>query len=198
MMRSRPRSRARADALLELRLGETEVDLPAGTDGTRHGFAMHALNAGISLDLFPGDLFTKALFIVDDLSFAGPLTLSRDGATARTFDLNPDDGGKLSFAITNQPTLSFSPVKKLDLRMTTDHAVLGDKVPTFDVSRILLDGKVVPTASPDRIKLSDSTFQLDTKPAEHGFAATVGQCVTGTENTAANPPFVQWSVAACP
>lgn len=180
-------------ALLELRLGETEADLPAGTDRTRHGIAMRALNANILLTLFPSDLFT-----VNDLSFGGPLTLSRDGTTAQTFDLNPDDGGSLSFSITKQPALGFSPEKKLDLRMTTDHAVLADNAPAFDVSRILIDGTVVPTASPDRIKLVDHTFQLDTEPAGHGFAAIAGQCITGTDNTAANPSFVEWSVAACP
>jgi hypothetical protein len=176
---------------LALGLGETALALPAGTDGKRHGFAAHGLSGDVDLHLTPEDILSAINF-----SLAGPLVFTRDGAAARTFDLNPDDGRQFSFAFETEPALTFAPETKLDLRMTADHAVLGDPAPAFDVSQILLAGAVSATPAPDRIELDRGTFAITTVPAGHGFAASAGQCITDAVTTA-NPPFVQWSVGAC-
>jgi hypothetical protein len=174
--------------LVTLALGATALELPAGADGKRHGFAMAALTGGAQLDPFPDTAIS-----VTDLSFGGPLTITRDGATARTLALDPDDGNKLSFAVSGVKTFSFVPLSKLDLRLTVDHAVLGDTAPAFDVSQILLDGTVAATAAPARVELQDGSFRIDTVPAGHGFTAAAGQCITDSVTAT-----VQWTVGACP
>lgn len=185
---------------LELGLAETTVEFPAGADGKRVGIHLAGLTGDAALERPPLQLD------VANLSLGGrPATISLDGATARTIDLNPDDGGALFLAINRDDpspdtgvafnTLHTDP--KLDLRMTADHSVLGDS-PLYDVSQILLDGLVRATASPDRIELRSGTFRIDTSPTGHGFTAAAGQCITGSETTgASSPPFIQWTVGAC-
>jgi hypothetical protein len=170
-------------------LGQTTIALPAGADGKRHGIAVPRLDLGMPLE--------NGKLELAQLSFGGPVTILRDGTPARTIEINPDDGDPLSIEVerTTTDVLHFAP--KLDLRMTTDHAVLGDTpAPAFDVSQIVITGAIEATASPDRVELTDGTFDLDTVPAGHGFAATAGQCITNTASTA-SPPFVQWTVGAC-
>ncbi|HEX4420084.1 MAG TPA: hypothetical protein VH165_19350, partial [Kofleriaceae bacterium] len=184
---------------LELGLAETAVELPAGVDGKRLGIHL----AGLTGDAALGE---PPLQLAANLSLGGrPVTISLDDATARTIDLNPDDGGALFLAIdrddpspdTGAAFDTFHADPKLDLRMTADHGVLGD-APFYDVSQILLDGLVRATASPERIELRSGTFRIDTTPAGHGFDASAGQCITGIEATApSGSPFTQWTTGAC-
>jgi hypothetical protein len=92
-------------------------------------------------------------------------------------------------------TLQFNP--RLDLRMTVDHALLGDAVPPYDTTRVFLDGVVRTTSAPDRLEVTRGSYRLETDPAGRGFEATAGQCVTGVDASDPGPPAVQWSVAAC-
>lgn len=185
---------------LELGLGETALTLPAAGDGKRVGFHLDGLICQAALELPP-------LMFAADIGLGGrPATLSLDGAVARTIDINPDDGGTVFLGIyrddpspgtgVRPDTLHANP--RLDLRMTADHGVLGG-APLYDVSRIVLDGLVADTTSPDRIELRTGTYDIDTTPAGHGVAAVDGQCITGTQTTGPDsPPFIQWIVSACP
>jgi hypothetical protein len=184
---------------LEFGLAETTAEFPAATDGKRVGIHLAGLIGDAALEPPP-------LQLDANLSLGGrPATILLDGSTARTIDLNPDDGGALFLAINRDDRspdtgVAFNMLHtdpKLDLRMTADHSVLGDS-PLYDVSQILLDGSVRATTSPDRIELRSGTFRIDTSPTGHGFTATAGQCITGSETTGArSPSFIQWTVGAC-
>lgn len=185
------------DGVLMVNLGETAVELPAGSDGKRRGLDLAGLTADASL--------TPSLLLdVVQLSLGGrPATLSVDGVPARTIDLNPDDGRKVHVGIERDETIpaldAIHATPRLDLRMTADHGALGDAPPIYDVARVLLDGTVRTTAASDRVEVIAGSFQIDTDPAGHGFAATAGQCVTSSDATAPSaPPFVQWTVGTCP
>jgi hypothetical protein len=193
-------SQDRPNGFLELGFGETTVELPAAADTRRLGVYLAGLTANAALELPP-------LQLDADLTLGGrPATISLDGAIARSIELNPDDHGSLFFAINRDDpdpdtgarfnTLHAMP--RLDLRMTADHTVLGDTPPLYDVSQIVLDGLVRATSSADRIELRSGTFHIDTTPTGHGFAASAGQCITGSETTTPDAaPFIRWTVGAC-
>lgn len=88
-------------------------------------------------------------------------------------------------------------VPKLDLRITTDHAALGDAAPPYDVTRVTFDGMARSTAKSNRLELTEGTYRIETNgPA--GVDAAAGQCVTSSPMTAANGAhFMQWTVDAC-
>ena len=118
-------------------------------------------------------------------------TLSVGGQQAIAIDLNPDDGRALGAtishdAVSGKDTFSVSP--KLDLRTSIDHAVLGDSQPTYDITWVLLTGSIRGGVD-DQIEVLSGNFAITTNPAQFGFSAAPGQCVTPLED--------QWSVGAC-
>jgi hypothetical protein len=129
-------------------------------------------------------------------------TITVGGVRARTIDLNPLDGRSFDATIshdaaTGLDTMTVTP--KVDLRMTTDHAVLGEPAPVYSVTQMFLDGQLRGSAEGDRIEVLTGTFSLITDPAEHGFAAAAGQCVLGTEtvDSATGAYFTKWTAGSC-
>lgn len=181
---------------LFLRLADTTVKLPARADGKRIELDLAGLTADAALVTYL-PLLVNHLGIGDRAA-----TVSVNGVRAQTIDINPQDGR--DFNVIVQPdeadhsldTLRVTP--KLDLQVTTDHAVLGDAAPVYDITRVLLDGSLRDTAVPDRVEVTAGSFLIATSPAGHGFSAAAGQCVTGTEATDPNDaPLLQWTVGIC-
>jgi hypothetical protein len=118
-------------------------------------------------------------------------TLSVGGQRAMAIDLNPDDGRAFSATIAHDSasgldTITVTP--KLDLNVSIDHAVLGDEAPLFDVTRVLLEGSLRSNGE-DQVQVMSGSFSIATNPAQFGFTATAGQCITDTIDS--------WSVGAC-
>lgn len=129
-------------------------------------------------------------------------TLRKNGALAMSIDLNPENGRTLSATVTadalaGTETLTVSPL--LDARITLDHAVLGGEQPIYDVTRVLLDGSLRGGAGADQIEVVSGAFSISTNPAQYGFAATAGQCVTGEEiyDETTYAYYTAWSTGAC-
>ncbi|MBA3396306.1 MAG: hypothetical protein H0T89_26990 [Deltaproteobacteria bacterium] len=128
-------------------------------------------------------------------------TLSVDGARAISIDLNPDDGRAFGATLTENPTtgstmLTVSP--KLDLRIGTDHVVLGDEAPVYDVTQVFLDGSLRSSLAQDHVEVVSGTLRLATNPASYGFTAIAGQCVSSQEVVdASDRYYTQWSVGSC-
>ena len=173
-------------------VGATTVHVPDETDS-------------FDLDL-PGASFTASAaaggaFHIDNISLGErTTTLSKNGAVGIAIDLNPTAGRKLDATITSTngaETLEVSP--KLDVRLSTNHAVLGDEMGKYDVTGVLLDGKLRSRDASDQIEVVSGSFSIATNPASFGFSATAGQCVSG--ETASDPvtfdDYTQWTVGAC-
>ncbi len=129
-------------------------------------------------------------------------TLSVNGQQAVAIDVNPDDGRAFGAilshdASTGRDTIEVSPL--LDVRTTVDHAALGDDAPVYDVTRVLVTGTLRSGAESDRIEVISGAFSLTTNPAEFGFSATTGQCVTSTlvEDASSGELYDQWVVDGC-
>jgi hypothetical protein len=185
---------ARSGALA-IGLGETAVKLPAASDGKR-----------FELDL-PGVTASAAYsdgrpLAVTHLGLGGRTTVvSISGVRAQTIDLNPDHGRALDVMLSRDPvtgTETVAVTPRLDLRMTVDHAVLGDSPPVYDVTRVLLDGSLRGDDANDRVQVTGS-FSIATNPASFGVTAITGQCVTGTDATdpTTGQPFTRWTAGSC-
>jgi len=177
-------------------LGETAVRLPARADGKRMQLDLAGLTAGVSLH---GD---TSLNVIDLGVGDRPATVSVGGARAATLEINPDDGHTFNVLMqrdeANPKLDTIQAIPRLDLRMTTDHALLGDASPVHDITRVLLDGILRTTTVTDRLEVTTGSYGIATDPASHGFVATAGQCVTSTVVTDPSaPPFVQWAVGSC-
>jgi hypothetical protein len=129
-------------------------------------------------------------------------TMSVDGQPALSIDLNPSDGRAFGAIVsrdasTGLDTIQVSPV--LDLQMAVDHAALGEEAPLYDVTRVLVTGSLRSGAESDRIEVVSGGFSITTTPAEFGFSATAGQCVTSTfaEDVATGQFYDQWSAGTC-
>ncbi|HEU0034454.1 MAG TPA: hypothetical protein VFQ53_27715 [Kofleriaceae bacterium] len=128
-------------------------------------------------------------------------TMSIDGQRAVAIDLNPDAGRAFGATITGDPatgseTIAVAP--KLDLHVALDHAVLQDEPPVYDVTQILLDGSLRSSDASDQIEVLSGTFAIATNPAQYGFSATAGQCVSSTSVQDPSGAFYdQFSVGAC-
>jgi hypothetical protein len=161
--------------------GPIDLDLPGAS------FAAHA-GAGASLQ-------------IDNISLGDrTTTLSVNGVVGLAIDLNPTAGRKLDATITSAngtDTISVSP--KLDLRMSTNHTVLGDEMGAYDVTGVLLDGKLRASDASDQIEVVSGTFSIATNPASFGFTAAAGQCVLGEETTDPETfdSYTQWTVGTC-
>ena len=181
-------------AKLALGLGETTAHIPSDTGPARDlalgGATLTASYQGNTLSLDNLSLGTKST------------TLAVDGQVAQKIDLNANDGRKLSATITSDPatgaeTIAVSP--KFDLQMTVDHALLGDAAPIYDTTRVLLDGTLRMFEGSDVIEVVTGSFSTTTNPAQYGFAASAGQCVTRTTQTdpATFEDYSTYSVGTC-
>ena len=103
-----------------------------------------------------------------------------------------DDNGA-----TDTETVTVTP--KLDIRLATDHAVLGDTAPIYDVTQLVLDGSLRSSVDSDRVEVLTGSLRLATNPASYGFTASAGQCVAGTEviDEPSDTYYTQWSVGSC-
>ncbi|MBL9012730.1 MAG: hypothetical protein JNL83_01050 [Myxococcales bacterium] len=161
--------------------GAMDLDLPGAS------FAAHA-GAGGALQ-------------IDNISLGDrTTTLSKNGAVGVAIDLNPTAGRSLDATITSAggaETIEVSP--KLDLRISTNHAVLGDEMGMYDVTGVLLDGKLRASDASDQIEVVSGTFSIATNPASFGFTANAGQCVLGEETTDPQTfeSYTQWTVGTC-
>ncbi|MBA3819758.1 MAG: hypothetical protein H0X17_12755 [Deltaproteobacteria bacterium] len=163
--------------------GAVDLDLPGVT-----AVAMHA--AGQPLQITHVGLGDRTT------------SLSIDGQRAFSLDLNPQDGRAFGATISHDPesgTETVTVAPKLDLRMATDHAVLGDTAPVYDVTQLVLDGSLRSSAESDRVEVLTGSLRLATNPASYGFIATAGQCVAGTEviDEPSDTYYTQWSVGSC-
>lgn len=179
---------------LDLFLGQTALQLPAGSDGKRVGLDLAGFSASAALSP------TQPLAV----AFVGlggrPAKVTVDGVTAQTLELVPDTGDLGIFAergATPDAVKHLHFVPKLDLRLTTDHAALGDAPPPYDVMRVSFDGMASSTASPDRLELTEGSYSIATDGFSD-FHASAGQCVTSSPATADNGAhFTRWTVGAC-
>jgi len=78
------------------------------------------------------------------------------------------------------------PAPQLELASFVDHTALGDVAPAFDVTHLVIDGAVRGDAA--IVAVMTGAFSVATSPAQFGFFANAGECVT------ADP----WAIAACP
>jgi len=129
-------------------------------------------------------------------------TVSVDGQRAITIDLDPQDGRAFDATVTADSatgleTIAVTP--RLDLRFAVDHAVLGDERPVYDVTQVVLDGSIRGGDGSDRIEVTSGVFTITTDPAEFGFFANAGQCVSSVEaeDATSGAFYTQWSVGSC-
>jgi hypothetical protein len=182
-------------AKLDLGLGETTAHVPAdefdpATDLVLGGASVNASFAGNTLTLNNISLGSKTT------------SMSIGGQQALAIDLNANDGRKLNATITVDPatgdeTLTVSP--RLDLQMSTNHELLDDEQPVYDITRIQLDGSLRGAAYSDRIEVLTGSLSMTTNPSQYGFAASAGQCVFATEiyDEVTFSSWTEYSVGSC-
>lgn len=184
---------------VDIGLGETTAHIPGDTATGKPSTDLDL--AGVTADAtYSGG----SSFTIDHISLGTKTTtLSKGGVIATSIDLNPNDGRELSATITadtvaGTETLAVSP--RLDLHTSTNHAVLGDTPPEYDVTHVLLDGSLAGAAGSGVVRVASGTYSIETNPTQFGFTATAGQCVTSTDtyDSATFNDFTSYSVAACP
>jgi hypothetical protein len=178
---------------LDLGLGATTIHTP-GTSS----FDLDLPGATAQVDLAAGQPLHLSHVGLGDRT----TTLSKHGAIGLSIDLNPNDGRAFDATITpdaaaGTETLAISP--KLDARMTTNHAVLGDEPGVYDVTRVLFDGSLRAGDASGQVQVLSGTFGITTNPAQYGFSAAAGQCVTGDDvyDSATGSTYTQWATGAC-
>jgi len=82
-----------------------------------------------------------------------------------------------------QETLTPSP--RLELAAFVDHGLLADTAPAFDVTHLVLDGAIRGDAT--MLAVMTGALSVTTNPAQFGFVANAGTCVTAAP----------WAVATC-
>jgi hypothetical protein len=167
-------------AKLDLGLGETSLHIAPEDDFDIHPTDIFLAGATMNATFANRVLEMKNISLGNKTS-----TISVGGMQGLAVDLNRDSGRKLDATITadaatGTETLTVAP--RFDLRMTTDHAVLGDDVPVYDITRVLLEGSLKSSAFGNSVKVVTGRFSMTTNPAEYGFIASQGQCVFATEN----------------
>lgn len=179
-----------------LNLGATSIELPVRADGRRFALDLAGLTADASFEL-------SLPLLVNHIGVGNrAATISVNGAPAETIEINPQDGRSFNVIVQADETTgtldTLQVIPRIDLQVTTDHAALGDPVPVYDITRVLFDGILRTTATADRDEVTAGSFSIATTPADHGFTATAGQCVTSTRASVSNgPPSVQWTVGPC-
>jgi hypothetical protein len=184
-----------AKAKLDLGLGETTAHIAGDSIDPSKDFVLGGATVNAT---YQGNTLT-----LDNISLGTKTTqVSVGGQVAETIDLNATAGRKLSATITADPatgmeTLAVSP--KLDLQMSADHALLGDTAPTYDVTRVLLDGSLRGIANTDQVEVVSGSFSMTTSPAQYGFSASAGQCVQSTYeyDPVTYNDYTAYSVGAC-
>ena len=183
-------------ASLGLGLGATTAHIPgyeldpAATDLALGGATVNAS--------FQGDTLT-----LENISLGSTqTTVNIGGQQAVAIDLNPADGRKLDAtisvdAVTGDETLVVSP--RLDLRNAINHVVLGDEQPMYDVTRVQLEGSLRGSSLGDVVEVLSGSLSVETNPAQYGFSASAGQCVTSTEeyDDVTFTSYTSYAVGAC-
>ncbi len=182
---------------LAIDLGATTAHIPDDIDPTQ----------ATDLDL-PGASATATLSATDGLQLTNiglgdrTTTLTVGGTQAMAIDINPDDGRSFGATFshddaTGTDTIAVTP--RVDIRTQVDHAALGDTPGVYDITQILLDGSLRSTANADQIEIATGAFSIATDPAQFGFSATAGQCVTATEtlDDTTGQTYDAWSVGTC-
>lgn len=178
---------------VSLGLGQTTAHSP-GTDG----FDLDLPGAAGTVHVSDGGPLT-----LDDVSLGNrTTTLSKQGVSALTIDLNADSGrtvsGVLSYdAASDVAELSVSP--RFDLALTANHSALGDSPPVYDVTRIQLEGGLRTRPAAGQLEVVGGSLSLATNPAQFGFAAAAGQCVSGDDiyDSATGQTYTAWQVGGC-
>jgi hypothetical protein len=124
-------------------------------------------------------------------------TFTSGGVQSLAIDLNKNDGRKLNATIVVDPgtgseTVTVSP--RLDLETFTD-----DEPFPYNVTRVQLDGSLRGYEGSDVTEVLSGSFAMTTNPAQYGFSAVAGQCVTATEiyDEDTYSSWTQYSVGAC-
>ncbi len=176
-----------------LDVGATTAHIPDETD------AMDLDLGGLSASM---NLMAGQPLQVTNVSLGDHTTrIKRNGVQAIAIDLNPDDGRSFSASIDGDglgnETLSVSP--KLDLRFDVNHAALGSSAPLYDVTRVLLDGELTSRETSDQVQVTSGTFSITTNPAQYGFSASAGQCVSADEeyDSSSGELYTAWTVGTC-
>ncbi|CAN5914243.1 hypothetical protein BH11MYX2_BH11MYX2_08750 [soil metagenome] len=183
---------------LAIDIGATTAQVPDGGDsetGTdTFGIDLPGVTANATL--------TDGQLAVTNVSLGDRSTrLLQNGATAVAIDLNKDNGRRLAATLTDDGagggTVAVQPA--FDLRIATDHTVLGDVIETYDITRILLTGALHSSENSDAIEVASGALSVETDPASYGFSASAGQCVTGEDiyNDETFTSYTQWTVGAC-
>ncbi len=166
--------------------------------------------AGPSMDLdLPGATATATFAAGQPLAVMNvslgdrTTTLARGGVVAEAIDLNPADGRAVGFSVTGDANGSTTAIlPKLDLRLTANHAALGDDAPLFDIVQYLVDGtapQLAASATSDQLKVVAGHFAVVTNPAAYGVSIAAGQCAAETDVIDANTgaSYAQWMTQTC-
>ena len=159
-------------ASLSVALGETTAHVPGDSFDPRvRDYSL----AGLTVDA----TFDGTTVALSNVSL-GNKTLSIKVAAqdALAVDLNSSNGRKLSATLAND-TLTVSPL--FDLQIKQDHTLLGDEQPTFDITRVKLEGSLRSHEETGAVEVVNGAFAITTNPAEYGFSASAGQCVLGAD-----------------
>ena len=178
---------------LDLGLGATTIHTP-GTSS----FDLDLPGATAQVDLAAGQPLHLSHVGLGDRT----TTLSKHGAIGLSIDLNANDGRAFDATITpdaaaGTETLAISP--RLDARVTTNHAVLGDQPGMYDVTRVLVDGSLRTGDASGQVQVLSGTFAITTNPASYGFSAATGQCVSSSDayDSATGTSYTEWTTGAC-
>ena len=191
---------AAAAGSLQIGLGSTQVHAPDADTGR-----------AIDVDL-PGISATASVRAGEPLRVTGiglgdrTTTLSVNGQTAMTIDLNRDRGRRFDATITGDAldsTFAVSPA--FEVRVSTDHAVLGDAAPRFDVTRVALDGASAPALRSmtlsdgytTQLQVAAGRLTLETAPTEYGAIIDAPSCVGEELRSDASGSYSVMVATAC-
>ncbi len=179
-----------AKADLDVGLGLTTLHIPSdefdpSSDVVLGGATVNASFDGTTLTLDNISLGTQTT------------TVTTGGVQEVAIDLNANDGRKLNATVvadasTGSETVTVSP--RLDLQTFT-----SDAPEPYNVTRVQLDGSLRGTDGSDTIEVLTGSFAITTNPAQYGFSAVAGQCVTATEiyDEVTYTSWTEYSVGAC-
>lgn len=167
-------------AALSVALGETTAHMPGDQlDPQARDFLLGGLSVDASFD---GNALS-----LSNISLGNKTTTFKvGGQQALAIDLNPNDGRKLSATLVAD-TLTVVP--RFDLQMAMNRALLDEAPAAYDVTRVFLEGALRGNENSGVLKVMTGTFAITTNPAQYGFSATAGQCVSSLEEG--------FSVGAC-
>jgi hypothetical protein len=180
---------------VDLGIGETTAHLPGSSGSPSTDIDLAGLTGNATFD--GGNTLQ-----VDNISLGNKTTtISKGGAQAIAIDVNPTEGRTLSATITADPatgTDTLSVLPRLDVQLAIDHAVLGDTPPVYDVTRVQLDGSLAGLPGSNVVRVGGG-FAIATNPAQYGFIASAGQCVTSTDtyDSTSGQYYTAYSVGVC-